>query len=476
MPGVSVRTFDGSMERVEDTTVERFREQLRGELLVPGQEGYDKARSVWNGMIDRHPALIARCRGAADVMRSVALAHEHDLLLSIKGGGHNIAGKAVCEGGLMIDLSLMRDVTVDPKARRAWVGPGATLADFDHEAQAFGLATPLGINSTTGVAGLTLGGGFGWLTRKHGLTVDNLRSAQVVTADAELVRASEQENRDLFWGICGGGGNFGVVTSFELELHPVGPEVLAGLLAYPFDGADERLARYRDHLRSVPEELACWMVMRKAPPLPFIPPDLHGKEVQLFAFMWAGDAEDGETALAAVRGALGPPVGEHVVPHPYTAWQKTFDPLLAPGARNYWKSHNFAELSDGAITVFCDFGARLPTGLTEIFIGQLGGEANRRPVDATAYPHRDAEFGMNAHTRWEDPSDDIRAINWARELHAELAPFATGGVYVNFIPEGDHVPDAAFGPNYERLIDVKTRWDPHNLFRMNQNIPPRPTH
>src|SRR5690606_18690540 len=248
MPGVSVRTFDGSMERVEDTTVERFREQLRGELLVPGQEGYDKARSVWNGMIDRHPALIARCRGAADVMRSVALAHEHDLLLSIKGGGHNIAGKAVCEGGLMIDLSLMRDVTVDPKARRAWVGPGATLADFDHEAQAFGLATPLGINSTTGVAGLTLGGGFGWLTRKHGLTVDNLRSAQVVTADAELVRASEQENRDLFWGICGGGGNFGVVTSFELELHPVGPEVLAGLLAYPFDGADERLARYRDHL------------------------------------------------------------------------------------------------------------------------------------------------------------------------------------------------------------------------------------
>lgn len=352
---------------------------------------------------------------------------------------------------------------------------GATLGDLDHESQAFGLATPLGINSTTGVAGLTLGGGFGWLTRKLGLTVDNLRSAQLVTADAELVRASEDEHTDLFWGLPGGGGNFGVVTSFEFELHPLGPDVLAGLLAYPAEGARERFMRYRDHVTNAPDELACWMVIRSAPPLPFIPAELHGREVQLFAFMWAGQPEGGTPALDALRHSLGAPAGEHVVPHPYVAWQKAFDPLLTPGARNYWKSHYFGQLSDEAIETVCEYGARLPTAMTEIFIGQLGGHANRLPADATAYPHRDAEYAMNVHARWDNPEADARAVGWAREFHAAMAPFATGGVYVNFVPEGDHVPDAAFGPNYDRLAELKSRWDPQNLFRMNQNVAPRST-
>ena len=474
MPGLSVRTSEGKVERIDTAAVDRLGEQLRGEVLLPGQAGYDGARAIWNGMIDRRPALIARCRGPADVLRSVAFARERGLLLSVKGGGHNIAGKAVCDGGLMIDLSPMTGVRVDPCARRAWVEPGCLLADVDHETQAFGLATPLGINSTTGLAGLVLGGGFGWLSRMFGLTADNLRSAQVVSAGSELVNASDGENPDLFWALRGGGGNFGVVTSFELELHPLGPEVVAGLMAYPFDDTTaERLAHYRDLAARVPEELTIWVVIRKAPPLPFIPARLHGREVLLVAVIYGGDVDEGEALADDVRAALGQPVGQHVIPHPYTAWQKTFDPLLGPGARNYWKSHNFTAITDAAITDIIDFGGRLPTDQTEIFFGQLGGAASRPAPDAIAYPHRDAAFVMNVHTRWESPADDRRAVGWARDFHAKMAEHATGGVYVNFIPEGDEARRAAFGPNYDRLVDVKTRWDPDNLFRMNQNIPPR---
>lgn len=452
---------------------EALRGALRGSLCFPGDPGYDEARTLWNAMIDRKPAAVVRAAGAADVIRAVRLAAKHDLLLAVRGGGHNIAGDAACDGGLMIDLSPMRSVRVDPAARTVRVEPGARLADLDRETQAFGLATPVGINSTTGVAGLTLGGGFGWLSRKHGLTVDNLLSADVVTAAGELVHASEKENADLFWAIRGGGGNFGVVTSFEFRLHPVGPEVLAGLIVHPFDGARTLLRQYRDAVAKAPDELTCWVVLRKAPPLPFLPADVHGKEVVVFALCHSGDLASAEKAAAPIR-AIGKPIADVVSPHPFAGWQAAFDPLLAPGSRNYWKSHDFKELTDGAIDVLLDCVGRLPSPECEVFIAHLGGAINRVPAGATAYPHRDVEFVVNVHTRWSDAASDRKCVDWARDLYRAAAPFATGAVYVNFMPEDetDRVRTGAYGPNYDRLAKLKAKYDPKNLFRMNRNIGP----
>jgi FAD/FMN-containing dehydrogenase len=453
--------------------LESLRGQLRGALYTPGEPGYEQARTVWNAMIDRHPAAIIQAAGTADVMRAVNLAREHRLLLSVRGGGHNIAGSAVCDGGLMLDLSRMRSVRIDPASRTARVEPGATLADLDKESQAFGLATPLGINSTTGVAGLTLGGGFGWLSRKLGLTVDNLVSADVVLAKGALVHASAEENEDLFWAIRGGGGNFGVVTSFEYRLHPIGPEVLAGLIVHPAADARRILQGYRKVALAAPDELTCWVVMRKAPPLPFLPPEVHGKEVLVLPVCWVGDPAGGQAAVAPIR-ALGQPIADVVGPIPYTAWQQAFDPLLTPGKRNYWKSHDFLDLEDAAFDVLLRYLDRLPSPECEIFIGQLGGAASRRPSDATAFPHRDVNFVMNVHTRWSDAAQDAECIGWARRLFDEMAPFATGGVYVNFMPadEAARVGQGAYGPNRERLARLKAVYDPGNLFRHNQNIPP----
>lgn len=463
---------DGALAVLSDATVEAFRASLRGELLSPESAGYHEARAIWNAMIDKRPGLIVRCRGVADVMRSVDFARANELLLSVRGGGHNIAGSAICDGGLMIDLSLMREVRIDPDTCRACVGPGATLGDFDHEAQAFGLATPLGINSTTGVAGLTLGGGFGWLTRKYGMTIDNLMAAEIVTADAKRVRASAQDNVDLFWALRGGGGNFGVVTLFEFQLHPVGPEVLSGLIVFPFTHAHELLGRYRELVEHASEDLNVWVVLRRAPPLPFLPPEVHGKEVVVFPFVHTGDAEEGQQAIESLR-RFGPAHGEHIGRMPYTAWQKAFDPLLAPGARNYWKSHNFSELSDGAIDTVVDYVAQLPGPQCEIFIGLVSGQASRISREATAYAHRDAKFVLNVHSRWEDPADDDRCIAWARQFFKAAEEYATGSVYVNFLTqdEANRVP-AAYGHNYDRLVQLKRKFDPQNLFRLNQNILP----
>jgi FAD/FMN-containing dehydrogenase len=424
-------------------------------------------------MIDRRPAAVVRAAGAADAIQAVDFAAKHRLLLAVRGGGHNIAGNAVCEGGLMLDLSRMKSVRVDPMARTARVEPGATLGDFDREAQAFGLATPMGINSTTGVAGLTLGGGFGWLSRKFGLTIDNLLSADVVTAGAKLVHASEKENPDLFWAIRGGGGNFGVVTSFEFRLHPVGPEVLAGLIVHPFSRAKDLLQGYRKFVAGAPDELTCWVVMRKAPPLPFLPKEVHGTEVLVFALCYAGDLEKGRKAIAPLQ-ALGQPIADLVGPNPFAGWQTAFDPLLQPGARNYWKSHDFVELGDGAIDLLREFAGRLPSPDCEVFIGHLGGAVNRIAAEATAYPHRNVNFVMNVHTRWSDPAQDKSCIAWARELFDKMAPHATGGVYVNFMPEDEsqRVRSGAYGPNFERLAKLKAKYDPENLFRLNQNIRP----
>ena len=453
--------------------LDTLRGRLRGSLCLPGEAGYEQARTIWNAMIDRHPALIVRAAGAADVICAVNFARERGLLLAVRGGGHNIAGNAVCEDGLMLDLTPMKSVRVDPQARTARVEPGVTLGEFDREAQAFGLATPLGINTTTGVAGLTLGGGFGWISRKHGLTVDNLISADVVTAAGELLHASESENTDLFWAVRGGGGNFGIVTSFEYRLHPVGPQVLSGLIVHPIANAKALLADYRRLTAAAPDELTCWVVLRKAPPLPFLPPEVHGTLVMVLAMCWCGDFEAGRKAVAPFQ-ALGMPIADVVGPHPFTGWQAAFDPLLAPGARNYWKSHDFTKLSDGLIDTILDSVGRLPSDDCEVFIGHLGGAVNRRPANATAYPHRDIEYVMNVHTRWSDASQDKPCIAWARELFDRTTAHATGGVYVNFMPEDEkgRVRVGAYGPNYDRLAMLKTKYDPNNVFRMNQNIAP----
>ncbi|MES2354651.1 MAG: FAD-binding oxidoreductase [Pseudomonadota bacterium] len=460
------------MANVSNETIEKLASQMRGEVITPSDSQYDNARAIWNAMIDRRPAVIVRCKGVADITRSISFAREQNLLLAIRGGAHNIAGNAICDDGLVVDLSRMNSVHVNPETRRAYVESGATLYDFDHEAQIFGLATPLGINSTTGVAGLTLGGGFGWLTRKYGLTIDNLVSAEIITAEGKRIVASEQNNPDLFWGIRGGGGNFGVVTQFEFQMHAVGPNVLCGLLVFPLSEGKTVLNQYRKFVDNMPDELSVWAVLRKAPPLPFLPADVHGKEVVVLAVCYAGDIETGKQLIEPLRG-FGKLHGQHIGPNPYAAWQQTFDPLLAPGARNYWKSHNFTSLSDALIDTVLDYAGKLPSPLCEIFMGLLGGQASRISPDATAYTHRDAKFVMNVHTRWETPEDDAKCIDWARDFFKVSTPYATGGVYVNFLTEDESDRlKAAYGNNYDRLVELKKKYDPENLFRMNQNIAP----
>jgi FAD/FMN-containing dehydrogenase len=460
------------MDTAAKNKIDEFKGTLRGDVLLPGDPDYDQARQIWNAMIDKRPALIVRCAGAADVLASVNFARDNSLPLAIRGGGHNIAGSALCNDGLVIDLTRMRSVRIDPDKRRAFVEGGATLRDFDHEAQAYGLATPLGINSTTGVAGLTLGGGFGWLTRTLGMTVDSLKSADIVTADGRRLRTSETEHPDLFWAIRGGGGNFGVVTTFEFELHPVGPEVTAGLVVFPFAQARAVLGQYRDLVNTMGDELSIWGVLRKAPPLPFLPTLVHGTDILALAFFSPQKPEAVQSVLEQVRG-FGQPAGEHVGAVPYTAWQQAFDPLLAPGARNYWKSHNFNTLSDQAIDVVIDYAGKLPSPHSEIFLGLVGGKASAYPPDETAYPHRHALFAMNVHTRWETAADDAHCIAWAREFFQAAAPHAAGSVYINFLTEDESGRIAeAYGPNYARLAQIKQKYDPQNLFRTNQNIRP----
>jgi FAD/FMN-containing dehydrogenase len=449
-----------------------LRASLRGQCCVAGDPGYDEARTIWNAMIDRSPDVIVRCAGAADVIQAVHFANHHNLSISMRGGGHNIAGNAVGHDGLMVDLSLINSVRVDPQVRRARVGPGATLADVDKETQAFALAVPTGINSTTGIAGLTLGGGFGWLTRPFGMTIDNLISADVVTAKGELVHASAGENPDLFWAIRGGGGNFGIVTSFEFQLHPVGPQVFSGLIVHPIDKAKELLKGYQRVATEAPDELTIWAVMRKAPPLPFIPNEWHGREVLVFAACYAGVLADGEKAVVPLR-SLGKPIADVLGPHPFVGWQTAFDPLLTPGARNYWKTHDFTKLSDAAIETVTRAVLSLPGPECEIFFAQVGGAMSRQAPQATAYPHRGAHFIMNVHTRWRDAAQDGVYIAWARELFKAMEPFASGSAYVNFMPadEPERI-EKVYGENYQRLVKAKQRWDPDNRFRLNQNIRP----
>ncbi len=472
MAGIQIATTSGGNEALDDVALSGLSSALQGKLIQQGDAIYDETRAVWNAMIDKRPGLIAQCASASDIVAAVKFAREHDLLVAVRGAGHNIAGKAVCEGGLMIDLSEMRGVRVDADAKRAFVEPGATLGDIDGATAAHRLVVPTGINSTTGIAGLVLGGGFGWLSRKLGMTIDNLVSADVVTADGSELHASEDENPDLFWALRGGGANFGVVTQFEFQLHAVGPDLLSGLIVFPQSQAEEALKKYAAFTKTMPEDLNVWTVLRKAPPLPFLPEDVHGTDVILFALCWAGDPEEGEKAIAPIR-EFGDPVGEHVGVQPFAAWQQAFDPLLTPGLRNYWKSHNFTEVSDGLIDVLVENAANVPTGHCEVFIACLGGATSRVAPDAMAYSHRDANYVMNVHGRWETAAEDAAGIAWARGAFDGAAPFATGGVYVNFMPddEEDRI-GAAYGVNQARLAELKKKYDPTNFFSLNQNIKP----
>ena len=460
------------MINISKEAIENLKSKVKGRVVLQSDSSYDQVRQIWNAMIERHPALIVRCAEADDVPPAIAFARENGLEISIRGGGHNIAGNALCDNGLVIDFSTMTKVRVDAEKKRAYVQPGATLADLDEATQSHGLATPVGINSTTGIAGLTLGGGFGWLTRKYGLTVDNLVSVEAVTAQGKRIRASENENADLFWAIRGGGGNFAIVTQFEFKLHEVGPEILAGLIVFPFEQAKQVLTRYREFVETAPEELNVWALLRKAPPLPFLPAEVHGKEVVVLVTFYAGDAVQGGKLIEPLR-RFGAPWGEHIGALPYTQWQKAFDPLLTPGARNYWKSHNFTELGDGALNSMIEFAGKMPSSQCEIFVGLVAGAANRVPPDAMAYRHRNAKFVLNVHGRWDKRTDDEQCIAWARAFFQASAPYASDGAYINFMTEeeSDRVA-SAYGANYDRLAQIKKQYDPDNLFHLNQNIKP----
>lgn len=458
---------------LEQLTVDSFADQLRGSLLQPGDAEYEESRTVWNAMIAERPRLIARCQSAADVIAAVNFARDLDLRLAVKGGGHNVAGDAVCDDGLMIDLSPMNSVRVDPAARTAHVGGGATWGDFDHEAQAFGLATTGGIVSSTGVAGLTLGGGLGHLSRKFGLAHDNLRSIDIITADGELVHASEDEEPELFWGIRGGGGNFGVVTSFEFELHPLGPEVLTGPIIYRYEDAAEAFQFSRDFMADAPDEIQCYAAFSKGSPELGLPESLHGESIFVLIPTYAGAIEAGRRALQPLR-EFGDPIADAVQPMPYLELQQMFDERWAEGFRYYWKSHLFDELTDEAIETIvdhCDSSAPFMSVFTD---GWLSGAIRRAGDDATAFPHRDKAVSLTIGMQWEDPDRDEELISWAREFHQSLEPYASEGAYVNFLDRDDEgrVP-AAYGEWYDRLRRIKGDWDPDNLFRVNKNIEPQ---
>ncbi len=455
------------------SSVQMFAEKLRGESIQPGDKGFDEARALWNGMIDRKPALIARCLSADDVINSVNFARENALPLSIKGGGHGVAGKSVCDDGLMIDLSLMNAVVVDSKARTVRVEPGAMIGDVDRETQVFGLATPVGIVSETGIAGLTLGGGFGYLGRKHGLTIDNLISADLVTADGRTVHASEDDNPDLFWALRGGGGNFGVVTSFEFRLHEVGPEVMTAQVFYPIEDAGDVLRFYRNLTADAPDELACYAFAVRVPSVAPFPESFQGKTAIALVACHSGTIDDGKTALAPLHG-FGTPILSAIQTMPFAALQKSFDNGMPDGKRYYWKAHYFKELTDEAIDVFASHTSHLPGPLSIVGFEPLGGAISRVDESETAFPQRQAAFALGIWSGWEDPADDEEIINWTRELHVKMTPFAIGGVYSNYLDQDDDDQvKAAFGANYERLQRVKATYDPENLFRLNQNIQPK---
>ena len=456
------------------TDLERLRDSIRGPVIDPADEAYDAARAIWNGAIDRRPACVARCTGVADVVAAVRFARECDLLVAVRSGGHGVGGHALCDGGLVIDLSPMKGIRVDPAARTATAEAGVLWGELDRETQLHGLATVGGIVTHTGIAGLTLGGGIGWLMRKHGATVDNLLAADVVTAQGEIVTASEEENPDLFWAIRGGGGNFGIVTSFVYRLHPVGPIVLAGPIFHPFEHAREVLRVYRDFIAAAPDELTTIFELSVAPPLPFLPEDVHGKPIVMIGACYAGSPDEGAEVLRPLK-QFGRPIVDLLEPKPYTALQSMFDPLVPHGWHRYWKSVELPPLTDQAIDTLVEQASAPTSPKSYTIVFQLGGALARVGEDETAFSQRDAAHNVNINAVWteEDP-DAERHIAWARDFFDAMQPHAGGRVYVNFLGEegGNRVRQAYGARNYERLVELKRAYDPTNFFRLNQNIEP----
>jgi FAD/FMN-containing dehydrogenase len=460
---------------VDHATIEAFREDFRGELIRPGDDMFDSARRVFNAMIDRRPALIARATGPADVIAAVTLARESGLPLAVRCGGHSVAGSSVADDALVIDLSRMKGVRVDPAARTARANAGVLWGEFDRETQLFGLATPGGRVTTTGLGGFTLGGGYGWLSPTFGLTCDNLISADVVTADGRLVTASERENADLFWGLRGAGSNFGVVTSYEFQLHPLGPIVMGGLVMHPIDQGQELARAYREYVESAPDELATALAVLMAPPAPFVPEHLQGKPILGIVVLYAGPVEEAEAVVAPLRG-LGQPAVDLVQPMPYTAFQALLDQSAPWGLHAYSRALHLQDLSGGAIDTILEYGAEIATysPWSQTVIYRHGGAVSRVPEDATAVSHRGTAYLAHPIAAWEDPADTDRYLDWIRRFSTAMQPFTTGGVYLNL--EGDNGADKVranlSAEKYAKLAALKTTWDPENLFRLNQNITP----
>jgi FAD/FMN-containing dehydrogenase len=474
MEAAMASTRSGSHVVLDDKLAAELRGRLRGPLIAPGDAGYDDARSVWNAMIDRRPAGVVRCAGVSDVVACVAFGGAHDVPISIKAGGHNISGLAVADGALTLDLSAMRGVWVDPAARRAHAQAGCLLGDVDAETQLHGLAAPLGFISTTGIAGLTLGGGFGYLTRRFGLASDSVASMNVVTADARVVRASDGENPDLFWALRGGGGNFGVVTSFDYRLQAVGPEIVGGAVAWHARHAEELLGLYRKVIDDAPPEFTCVAAMRIAPPAPWIAKEAHGKPIVVFFVCDSGPLDEAERRASTIK-QWGAPVGDVLQRRTYLSQQKLIDATQPKGRRYYWKSEYVAGLDGGLFSAMIEHAAKIVSPHSAVIIFPLFGAINRTPNDHSAAGNRDARYVVNITSSWESAQHDAENVEWARAAWRDMRRFSTGGTYVNFLTEdeGDERVRAAYGGNYERLVDAKTKWDPQNRFRINKNIAPR---
>jgi FAD/FMN-containing dehydrogenase len=455
-------TTAASAGQLDQKILQDFRKKLAGHLLLPGDQGYDEARKVWNGMIDRRPALIVRCKNSADVIHTVNLAREHNLLLSVKGGGHNITGNAVCNHGVMVDLSLMKSVAVDPDRRTADVEGGATWGDLDKATQEHGLATTGGVVSTTGVAGLTLGGGVGWLVRKHGLSCDNLVGADVVTAEGALVKASANENPDLFWGLRGAGGNFGIVTSMRFRLHEV-RTVLGGMIIHPRDQAKKVMQFHREFMKTAPEELTLYTGLMTTP---------DGVPVVAFVGCYAGDPEQGKAVLKPLR-EFGSPVADGMGPMPYSQMQTMIDAAMPHGNRYYWKSNFLEDLSDNAIDMILSHAATIPSPFSMVLMEYYGGAASREPEGGASFPHRQAQFDLVIVSSWQEKGDDEKNRTWTRNFWEAIQPFSSHKAYVNLLgTEGEERIREAYGMSYPKLAALKTKYDPNNLFRLNQNIKP----
>jgi len=470
---MKMKTLDGEQLDLPQDVVDGLKSRLRGPVLTPADAGYEDARTVWNAMIDRRPALVVRCLGTADVVECVRLARERNLLLCIKGGGHNIAGLAVADGALMLDMSLMRGVWVDPRERVARAQAGCVLGDVDRETQLHGLASVMGFVSLTGITGLTLGGGIGYLTRRWGWTSDNVGGMDVVTADGRLVRASTDDNADLFWALRGGGGNFGVVTGIDYVLHRLGPEMVGGVVAWPASEAPKVLDLYRTLAQSAPPELTLVALMRPAPPAPWLPRERHGTPIVALLACYTGDPGEGEKAVTPIK-SFGKPIGDVIVRRPYAQMQSLLDATPPEGRRSYWKSEYLPRIEPGLTEAVMREAAKIRSPHSAVILFQLDGALNRLGPDHSAVGNRDARYLLNIAGSWERPDDDAANIEWARNAWREMRRFSTGGTYINFLTEDDGAErtEAALGGSLERLAQVKSRWDPQNFFRTNRNIRP----